>query len=244
MPTPAVALKLRKFRRRFGIAAPSVVVRSHLPWSWFAAGAMVLLALAVTATWLFLQRSEVGSINGELEALRLKVRELDDERLVLRSMAGTEQNVVLMERSTQQQLLVQVKALEAENTALKEDMRLFERLIPLPGDEALVRIENFRLTKDGDNRYRYRLLLTFQPAKNVSDFRGHLQFLASCQAGDREYQIVFPDKNDFVADFLVETKHLWRKEGVLELSSCAKFLRVEARVFQGDTLKTKKMAQF
>ena len=119
MPTPAVALKFRKFRRRFGITAPSVVVRSHVSWQWYVVVGIVAVLLIVTGAWIFVQRSEVGSINSELETLRLKLRELDDERLLLRSTAGTEQNIALMERSAQQQLVVRVKALESENAALK-----------------------------------------------------------------------------------------------------------------------------
>jgi hypothetical protein len=130
-----------------------------------------LIAMSATV-WFVLQRSDVGSISGELGALRLKVRELDDELLLLRSTAGTEQNVALMERSTQKELLGRLKTLEAENAALKEDMLLFERLIPIPGEEAVVRIENFRLTKDADSRFRYRLLIAFQPGKQMPDFKG------------------------------------------------------------------------
>ena len=94
MPTPAVALKFRKFRRRFGITAPSVVVRSHVSWQWYVVVGIVAVLLIVTGAWIFVQRSEVGSINSELETLRLKLRELDDERLLLRSTAGTEQNIL------------------------------------------------------------------------------------------------------------------------------------------------------
>ena len=69
MPTPAVALKFRKFRRRFGITAPSVVVRSHVSWQWYVVVGIVAVLLIVTGAWIFVQRSEVGSINSELETL-------------------------------------------------------------------------------------------------------------------------------------------------------------------------------
>ena len=243
MPAPAVALKLRKFRRRFGIAAPSVVVRSHVPWQWYAVAGIVVGVLIATGAWLFLQRSEVGSINSELETLRLKLRELDDERLLLRSAAGTEQNVALMERSAQQQLILRVKALESENAALKEDMLLFERLMPVPGDEGLVRIENFRLLKSGENRVRYRLLVAFQHAKQSPDFRGRLQIIVFYRLGDQEHQLVIPGVRDLVSDFFVETRRFWRKEGDFELPNGAQLGRAEARLIQGDTLKVKRAAQ-
>jgi hypothetical protein len=243
MPTPAVALKLKKFRRRFGITAPSVVVRSYMPWPWYVLLGVAAVFLVATIAWTFMQRSEVDSISSELDTLRLKVRELDDERLVLRSTAGTEQNIVLMERATQQQLMLRVNALESENAALKEDMLLFERLIPVPGDEALVRIESLRLIKDGDGRFRYRLLVAFQPAKQSLDFRGRLQILVVFKEGEREHQLLIPDKKDSAADFSIETKHFWRKEGVFELPLGGQLLRVEALLLQGDTLKAKRAAQ-
>jgi len=243
MPTPAVALKFRKFRRRFGITAPSVVVRSHVSWQWYVVVGIVAVLLIVTGAWIFVQRSEVGSINSELETLRLKLRELDDERLLLRSTAGTEQNIALMERSAQQQLVVRVKALESENAALKEDMLLFERLIPVPGDEALVRIENFRLLKIGENRFRYRLLVAFLPARQSPDFRGRLQIMVSYHLGDQEHLLSIPGVKDLASDFSVETRHLWRKEGDFELPNGAQLRRVEARLLQGDTLKVKRAAQ-
>lgn len=115
-----------------------------------------------------LQRGEAGERQRELDSLRHQVRELDDELLKLRSTAGTEQNAVQMERSTQQQLVNRVKTLESENAALREDMLLFERLIPATGDEASIRLESFRVAPDGPQRFRYRVLLAFQSARQVS----------------------------------------------------------------------------
>ena len=120
MPTPAVTLRIRKFRRRFGITAPRVVVRTHLSWQWYAGGAALILLLFLVIIWLFFQRGETGSMERELDALRTQVRDLDGELLRLRSTAGTEQSAVQMERSTQQQLTSRIKVLELENIALKE----------------------------------------------------------------------------------------------------------------------------
>ena len=134
MPSPAVSLRIRKFRRRFGITAPRVVVRTHLPWPWYAAGAGLLLVLGLAVFWVFMQRGEARGLEHQLDTLRVQVRDLNQELLKLRSTAGTEQSAVQMERSTQLQLSNRIKALELENAALKEDMRLFERLIPAACD--------------------------------------------------------------------------------------------------------------
>lgn len=243
MPTPAVALKIKKFRRRFGITAPNVVVRSHLPWPLYLLATLVLVVLVASVTWVVLQRNQVGSISEELELLRLKVRDLDEERLMLRSTAGTEKNLAVMERSTQQQLLSRVQALEAENAALMEDMLLFDKLIPVPGEEAVVRVENFRLVREGGARLRYRILLAYQPAKQAPVFGGRLQLLIAYHIGEKEHQLVLPSKANPESNFAIDMRHFWRKEGVVELPPGATLLRAEARVLQGDTLKAKKLAQ-
>lgn len=243
MPTPAVSLKLRRFRRRFGIAAPRVVVRSHVPWQWLVLGSGVLLLVVVTAVWSIMQHNEAGAMGRELEAVRRQFQAQQDELLLLRSTAGTEQNAVHMERAAQRQLLSRLQGLERENASLKEDMLLFERLIPVVGEEAAVRIENFRLTGEGRGRYRYRLLLAFQPSKQAPDFHGRLQLAVTYVLAGKELQLVLPARNDAGADYQIDLKHFLRREGVVELPEGAQVKSIEARILLGDTLKAKRMAQ-
>ena len=243
MPTPAIALKIKKIRRRFGITAPNVVIRTHFPRYWYVVAAMFFLALLFSLIWLLVQRNAVGAISGELESLRMKVRELDDERVMLRSTAGTEQNLALLERSTQQQLLLRVRALEAENAALMEDMLLFERLIPAPGDEAIVRVESFRLQEESDNRFRYRLLLAYQPAKTAPGFKGAVQLHVFYSLREKQHRLVLPVGRSPGSGIPVEMQNFWRKEGAFDLPSGASIVQAEVRVFQGDTLKAKQLAK-
>lgn len=243
MPTPVVTLRLKKFRRRFGIAAPSVVVRRHVSWHWYFVAAALFCVFVGAVIWFIVPRSDVGFVDAELETLRFRLRALDDELLLLRSTAGTEQNLALLAHSAQRQLLDRLRALEAENASLKEDMLLFERLIPLPGEEAVVRIEHFRLSKDAETRYRYRLLIGFQPGKQTPEFKGRLQLALVYRVGEKDIQVTLPDKKSETVDFSVGTKHFWRKEGVVELPVGAQLVRAEARVLQGDTLKSKRIAQ-
>ncbi len=243
MPTPAVALKIRRFRRRFGITAPRVVVRTHLPWQWYAGGAVLILLLFFVIIWLFSQRGDAGGMERELDALRAQVRDLDGELLRLRSTAGTEQSAVQMERSTQQQLTSRVKALELENIALKEDMRLFERLLPLAGNETAIRLESFRVVPDGTQRYRYRALLAFQSAKQAPEFRGRLQILVVFSVGGKRQEMLLPLKREDAEEFQVVVRNFLRKEGAFEIPAGAKLESVEAKILQGDTLKTRRMAQ-
>lgn len=243
MPTPAVSLKLRKIRRHFGIAAPRLVVRSHVSWLWFALLGSLLLVLVAVVVWLVMQRNETGEMGREVLVLRQQLQEHDEELGMLRATNGTRQNAVNIERATQQQLLSRIQNLERENRALKEDILLFERLIPVVGEDATVRIENFRVMHDDGGRYRYRILLAFQPDRQNPEFRGRLQLAVSFTLAGKEQQVLFPDKRVAAGEYQFELKHFLRREGVFELPLNAQIRAVEVRVLQGDTLKSKRLAQ-
>jgi len=243
MRNPAIALKLKNFRRRFGITASRVVVRSHLPWQWLILAALSLLILLATVIWLVLQGNEAGVMGRELASLRQQLGAQRDELNLLRSTAGTGQNAVSIERAAQQQLLARLAGLERENGVLKEDILLFERLIPVVGEEATVRVENFRVIREVDARYRYRLLLAFQPAKQSTEFRGRLQLVITYLLAGQEQQLMLPNKRTEIGDYQLELKHFLRREGVFELPLGAELMALEARVLQGDTLKSKRLAQ-
>lgn len=243
MPTPAVSLRFRKFRRRFGIAAPRLVVRSHVPWPWLALPGLLLLMLIVAVIWLVMQRNEAGEMGHEVQTLRQQLQAHDEELGMLRATAGTRQNAVSIERATQQQLLARIQYLERENGALKEDILLFERLIPVVGEDAAVRIENFRVIHDGGGRYRYRILLAFRPDRQTPEFRGRLQLAVSFTLGGKEQQVLFPDKRGVMGEYQLEMRHFLRREGVFELPFNSQVKAVEVQVLQGDTLKSKRLAQ-
>jgi hypothetical protein len=243
MPTPAVALKLRRFRRRFGITAPKVVVRSHLPWRWLVLPALLLALTLGLLGWLVAQGNEAGALSVEVEELRQQLMEQREELTLLRSTAGTGQNAVSIERATQQQLLGRIQGLEGQNAALKEDILLFERLIPVAGEGAVIRVENFRVVREASNRYRYRLLIAFQPDRQNPDFRGRLQLAIAYLHSGKERQLLLPERRDSSTEYLLEVKHFLRREGQFELPEGAVLQGVEARVLQGDTLKSKRLAQ-
>lgn len=129
MPTPAVTLKLKKFRRRFGIAAPRVTVRSHIGWQWYATALGALVAMITGIVWSLAQQGEASELVREIRELRQQLGDRNEELILLRAGAATEQNAVQMERSAQQSLVSRIKELERENASLKEDVSVYERLI-------------------------------------------------------------------------------------------------------------------
>lgn len=242
MPTLAVSVRLRKFRRRFGVTASRVVVRRHLSWPLLSLFGLLFLFLLSAAIWLMVQRNE-GAIVRELEVLGRQVDEQSKELNLLRSTKGTRQNLANIERASQEQLLARIDGLERENVLLKEDIRLFERLIPGAGEGGAVRVENFRVIRELGARYRYRLLLAFQPAKQMPEFRGRLQLLVSFKQAGKDVQFLLPDASDLRGEYQLEIKHLLRREGVFELPAGAQLKVVEVRILQGDSLKVRRLAQ-
>ena len=117
---------------------------------------------------------------------------------------------------------------------------MFERLIPGVDERASVRVENFRVVSDGAQRYRYRLLLVYQPDKQTPEFRGQLRLVVDYTKGGKPGQLILPEKQEGLR---VDVKHVLRREGSFELPEGAVLIGVEARVLQGDTLKFKRMAQ-
>jgi len=243
MPTPAVALRLRRFRRRFGIAAPKLVVRSHFPWLWFALPALLFVVTAGVIGGLIARSGDVGMLGREDDGLRKQILAQREELNILRSTAGTGQNAVSIERASQQQLLGRIQWLEAQNAALKEDILLFERLVPVVGDGAAVRVESFRVVQRAPGRFTYRMLLAFQPDKSTPDFRGRLQLAISFAQSGKNVQLVLPDKRETFAGYQIELTRFLRLEGEFELPESATLLGVEARILQGDALKSKLSAQ-
>lgn len=243
MPTPAISVKVKRIKRRFGISAPRVVVRSHLPWYWFAVPIVLGLSLIAAIFWVVMQKNEAGVMAFELEHLQQTTQSQRKELDLLRSTAGTSQNAVEIEKAAQQQLMLKIRDLELENSALKEDMRLFERLIPTVGEEAVVRIESFRVNHDIDSRYQYRLVLAFQPNKQNPTFSGQLQLVANYTLAGKEFELVLPEKQSTKDRFQVNLKNFLRLEGPLVLPTDAELKSVEARILQGGKLKVKQVVQ-
>lgn len=244
MSTPVVTLKLRRFRRRFGIAAPRVAVRRHFGWHWHVVGVGSLAVVVAVIVWSIAQQGEAAQLNLEIDALRRRISDMDVELATLRANAGTAQSSVQMERTAQERLLGRIKSLELENAALKEDLSIFERLVPADGDQLAVRIERFLVVPGlATGSYRYRLLIGYQPTKQAREFRGRLQLQVLYAVGGKEQQLVVPAHNAREGESLVEVKNFLRKEGDFHLPQGARLKSVEASIFQGDTLKAKRLAQ-
>jgi hypothetical protein len=236
-----LALKLRRLRGRFGIAAPRVAVRTHVPWYWRALAAVVILGLALAlAGWIYDARRryagfERDASDSEIRALREKTGQLADDVARLQTMANTSESHLQIDRATVQRLTTQVKTLEEENTRLKENLAVFENLAAGGGKATGVSLGRLRVEPDATpGKYRYRVLASQHGAEARQDFKGALQFHITIQAVSGQSAIIVlprPDDSD-AASFAVSFRALRSLEGSFRIPPDATIKRVEARLIQ------------
>lgn len=249
MPTPGASVRLRRLKRRFGIGAPRLAITTHIAWYWRALAlfvfAVLLLSVAI-GSYELLHGQEVAQAReavDEVRSLRNHVRELDAELTKLRSAAGVGENSLQMERATQRHLTGQVKSLESENAALKEDLAFFEGLTQAPEvPQEEVRIDRFRVERGRTaEEIRYRMLVVNSSGigRQGKVFRGELQLLVNVRQGNKA-EVLFPLASvSEKAKTLLEVKSFHRLEGEFVVPPGADVVAVEARVVQDGVVRAR-----
>lgn len=249
-PSSSLALRLRRLRGRFGISAPRVTVRTHVPWYWRALGVAVTGAIALAlAGWVYdagrriagYDRSESAQ---EIGTLREKVAELATEVVTLRAANNAGESSLQIERTAQQQLTAQVRALEAENNRLKEENAVFERLAQGGGKETAITISRLRVFPDGNGgRYRYQFLVAQNGDQRGREFKGNVQVVVTLQSDGAGGMMIFPRPDDPEAGrFAVVFKHFRSIDGAFALPGGAKPKSIEIRLMQDGAIRAAQTA--
>lgn len=234
--------KLWKLRQRFGIAAPRVAVTSHIPWYWRWIGVAVLLGIsAASAAWIYdagrqfagFDRSEVLS---ELQAVKASLAEAHAELDRLRAVANAADSRLSIERTAQQNLAQQIRALEKDNARLREELATFESMLSSEARTAsTVTVYRFKVEPDVlPGEYRYRLLLLTPTSRQQREFHGRLELVVNLTEGERSAIMSFPEQADAgAAAFKLGFKYFHRVEGIFRVSPKAKVESVQVRVYEG-----------
>lgn len=241
----AIALKLRRLRGRFGISAPRVMVRTHVPWYWRVLGFVFTGAIALAlAGWVYdagrriagFDRSESAQ---EIGSLRERVVSLEAEAERLRAANNANESSLQIERTAQQQLTAQVSALEAENNRLKEENAVFERLAQGGGKDGAIAINRLRVFADGGSgRYRYQFLVAQNGEQRGREFKGSVQVAVTLQPGGPGGMIVLPRPDDSDSDrYAVVFKYFRRIDGVFTLPNGVKPKSIEIRLLQDGAVR-------
>src|SRR5262245_61602360 len=125
-------MKWKLFRRKMGVSAPRVTVRTQLPWPLRAALFFIAAAIAAAAGVAIYEYGKMFAGPGRRElmldnqTLQSQLREVKADRDRFQAVATAYESQIKVEHAAQQQLVQQVNTLEAEAAKLREDLSFFE----------------------------------------------------------------------------------------------------------------------
>jgi len=243
-----MAGRLSKLRQRFGIAAPKVSVRTHVPWylRWLGLAAMFVLSLSLAA-WMWdagrrfagFDRSEVEQ---ELAAARGELAKLREELERMRALANAADSKVAIERTAQQRLAQQMRGLEQENARVREELALFESMLSSDAAAAApLSVLRFKVEPDVlPGEFRYRLLLLASGPRRGREFQGRLELAVSLTEDGRSAIITLPGQGESESSaFRLAFKHFQRIDGSFRVSPKARVGSVQLRVYESGTAEPK-----
>jgi hypothetical protein len=243
-----MAGRLRKLRQRFGIAAPTVAVRTQVPWYLRWLGLAVMLAFsAALAAWMYdagrrfagFDRSEVEQ---EISSARVELAKLREELQRLRAVANSSDSKVSIERSAQLKLAQQIRGLEQDNARLREELAIFESMLATDAAGAApLSVLRFKVEPDVlPGEFRYRVLLLAAGSRRGKDFQGRMELVVGLTEEGRSAMITVPGTGDAESgNFKLGFKHFQRIDGIFRVSPKAKVASVQLRVYEAGSAEPK-----
>ena len=220
-------MRWKLLRRRLSISAPRMIVRSHFPWPVrMAMAALVLGFSAALALWAFEFGKGIAGLDRdakeELAQLRVEVAELRSERERATSTANTSESLLKTEKAAQDKLAEQIKKVEAENLALKNDLGFFQRLLPTNASDGLS-IRSLQAETTLPGQVRFQLLVMQQAGRNVPEFQGRYEVTLAGLNDGKPWTMTQPAKPLHLKQYL-------RVEGIVDHPAQAVVKAVSVRV--------------
>lgn len=208
-----------------------MAVRSAMPWPLRWAGLAIMLGFcAAISLWAFeFGKSIAGldtSAKEELVHLREEMAKVRLERDRAQSVFNTSASIITAEKTTQERLAMQIKTLEAENRALRDDLGFFEKLTPTSGAEGIA-IRGLQAEVLGGTQLKWQVLV-IQPSKNAPEFRGKLEMSIGGTQDGKPWMMQLPGGAQSLA-----FRQYRRVEGMVDLPPQAVVKNVSAKVVEG-----------
>jgi hypothetical protein len=224
-------MRFRLLRRRLTISAPTMAIRSHMPWplKW-ALAAVVLGFCSAIALWAFEFGKDIAGLDRnakqELVLLREDLDRTRQERDKAQAQANSSSVLMTAEQAAQSALANQIKVLEAENRQLRDDLGFYEKLIPTASADG-VTIRGFSTQLLTPTQLKWQFLVVFA-AKKAPDFNGRYEMVLSGTVQGKAWTMTTP-----AAD--LSFKQLGRFQGTLDLPAQTVVKSVTLKVFEGGT---------
>jgi hypothetical protein len=232
----------RRVRQHFGISAPRMAVRTHLPW--WGRGAILATLLVVIAGmwwWGFDFGQILGGFNRKEIEVRLVTLEADAakskaEAAELRARNSTLESELGMTRGAQEALTRQVTELSGENAQLKEELAFLQKLVSDSSKTVGMQIPRLAVEPDGEDTWRYSLLVV-RGGNPKDEFVGTvvLQVTLAPEAGATVPGRVLrlpEDEPAAASALLLKFKYYQRVEGRFRVPAGLKVTAVAVRAYE------------
>jgi transposase-like protein len=227
-----------ELRRRFGISAPKLSVRTH--WSWKVKGT-ILGVTAMVLAGLFYGGFDAGRIFAGFNVGKVQEEQLrltselatlraENEQLKRDSIELT--NNSQMALGAKDVLSKQIVTLQQENTQLKEEAAFFEKLMGNKnGAKNGLAVQRLQAERDTLTTYRYRALVVQGNAE--SPFKGRLSLTATVvtDKDSKRININLPEEQpDLLPSMSLDFKTYQRVEGTFKVPANAQLKTLSMRV--------------
>lgn len=242
--------RLRLLRRRATISATRMSIKTHVPWYYRLPAWGLVLAIGLAGAKLIYEEGRkiagfsADQVQDELKSQTAKIAELTEENRRLRADSNAANAKIQIELTTREQVAAQIKALEASNAKLRDELSFFESVLASGKQQPAMTINGFKFEADpaAPNQFRYRLMLArdarqggFAEGKAEPEFNGHLQFVLTLVQDGKSAIVSFPDAKAGKENepHRVRFKYFERAEGVLNIPVGARVKQVQVKVMEG-----------
>lgn len=238
---------IKGIKRKFGVFAPQVAVRPHVPWYLRWLVIIVITVLVLLLCWIMFDAGrqftsfDKNGINHEFDQLSDFNDRLKRENEKLSTQVTGLQRQLQMDSTTRTNIAERIKTLEDKNTQLKEELVFFENLVSGKGKATgNIFIYHFKLKQgQAPGEYLYNLVL-LQGGENSKDFKGKLAFTAHLWQDGKKVKMPLTAK-DSPDIFNLKFKFYHRVEKTFEVSPDTVVEGLEVQVFEKGTKKAKSM---
>ena len=233
----------RLFQRKFGIAVRKVGVRSEIPWPFriliwagVIALAMVFAGALYDAGRRFAGFDRAAS-ESRLDEAIAKVAVLESQLARAQEALRAGEGRLAVEASSVARLAQQLKAVQDENLALKEELSLFEGLVSTANTTGgpPVRVVRGVVERVAAGRYRYRLVLVHQASqRNSKDFVGSFRVELRVRANGGDVMMTVPAAGAAdQAAYRLSFRQIHRVEGEFVIPGGAELVGSDLFITQG-----------
>jgi hypothetical protein len=242
-----MSLLWRRVSRNFGISAPRMAVRTHLPW--WGRGAVILTLLAIIGGmwwWGFDFGQIFGGFNRreietKLVTLESEARKLRSEAGDLRTRNSTLESELAMTRGSQETQQKQSIELASENAQLKEELAFLQKLVSDSSKQVGLQLQRLSVERDSEEMWHYSLLVV-RGGSPKDEFEGSVVLQATLAPAVGAAEPLAPshgviltlpdDQPEAKSALILKFKYYQRVEGRFRVPAGMRVTAVTARAFE------------